>query len=48
VEQNQNPIRIELTEEQRKQLKQASGEDFDVLELNVQELEARIVPLRLK
>lgn len=48
VEKQQNPIRIELTDEQRKQLKDASGEDFNVLEFQVQELETRIVPAYVK
>jgi hypothetical protein len=38
-------IRIELTDEQRKKVKEASGQDVTVLEITPQELEARIAPL---
>jgi hypothetical protein len=38
-------VRIELTEEQRKQIKEASGEDVSAIEFTVQELEQRITPL---
>ena len=38
-------IRIELTTEQRKQIKEASGEDVTALEFTAQELESRIAPL---
>jgi hypothetical protein len=37
-------IRIELTDEQRKQIKEASGKDASVLELTVRELEERVAP----
>lgn len=40
----QQRIRIELTEEQRKQIKEASGEDVTALEFTAQELEERIAP----
>lgn len=38
-------VRIELTEEQKKQIKEASGEDVSAIEFTVQELEQRITPL---
>lgn len=38
-------IRIELTDEQRKQIKAASGEDVSALEFTQEELEQRIAPL---
>ena len=41
-------IRIQLTEEQRKQIKDAGGKDIEALELTVQELEERIAPLHFK
>ena len=41
-------VRIQLTEEQRKQIKDAGGKDIEALELTVQELEARIAPLIFK
>ena len=37
-------IRIELTSEQRKQIKDASGEDVAALEFTAKELEERIAP----
>jgi hypothetical protein len=41
-------IRIELTDEQRKQIKDASGEDVKAIEFTAQELEERIAPLSSK
>jgi len=41
-------IRIELTTDQKKQIKDASGEDVTVLEFTAQELEDRIAPLMIK
>ena len=38
-------IRIELTNEQQKQIKAASGEDVAVIEFTAQQLEDRIAPL---
>jgi hypothetical protein len=41
-------IRIELTDDQKKQIKAASGRDVAALELTAEELEERIAPgLRL-
>jgi hypothetical protein len=41
-------IRIELTDDQKKQIKAASGRDVQALELTAEELEERIAPgLRL-
>jgi len=37
-------IRIELTEEQKQKIKQASGEEISVIEFTMQELEERIAP----
>ena len=37
-------IRIELTEEQKKQVKEASGQDATSLEFTPEELEERIAP----
>jgi hypothetical protein len=37
-------VRIELTEEQRAQVKRATGRDGEAVELTVQELEERIAP----
>jgi hypothetical protein len=41
-------IRIELTNEQRQQIKAQSGEDVSALEFTAQELEQRIAPLIFK
>jgi hypothetical protein len=38
-------IRIELTEEQKKRVKEASGRDVTTLEFSPQELEKRIAPI---
>jgi hypothetical protein len=40
----QKHVRIELTEEQKAQVKAATGKDARALELNVEELEQRIAP----
>lgn len=40
-----NQVRIELTEEQKAQIKAATGKDARALELGVQELEERIAPM---
>ena len=39
-------IRLELTEEQKAQVKAATGKDARALELNVEELEERIAPAK--
>ena len=39
-------IRIELTEDQKKKVKEVSGEDVSVIELTITELEERIAPAR--
>jgi hypothetical protein len=42
---NQNEVvRIDLTEEQKEQVKEATEKSADAIELTVQELEARIAP----
>ena len=41
-------IRIELTPEQRKHIKDASGEDVSTVEFTIQELEERVAPARIK
>ena len=40
-------IRIDLTAEQKEQVKALTEKNADAIELTVQELEARIAPLRL-
>ena len=45
---NQNEVvRIDLTAEQKEQVKAVTEKNADAIELTVQELEARIAPLRL-
>jgi len=39
-------IRIDLTAEQKEKVKAATEKNADAIELTVQELEARIAPLR--
>jgi hypothetical protein len=40
-----NIVRIDLTTEQKEQVKAATDKSADAIELTVQELEARIAPL---
>lgn len=37
-------VRIELTEEQKKQIREATGEDAQAIELTAEELEERVSP----
>ena len=45
---DQKPVRLELTEEQKTQVKAATGKDVRAIELNVDELEQRIAPTKWK
>jgi hypothetical protein len=45
MENKKDRIRIELTAEQKKQIKDSSGEDVQAIELTAQELEDRIAPV---
>lgn len=40
----QAPIQIELTEEQRRQLKDKTGKDVKAIQFSAEELEQRIAP----
>ncbi|MFL5618569.1 MAG: hypothetical protein ACJ79A_09275 [Gemmatimonadaceae bacterium] len=42
-----NVVRIDLTTEQKEQVKAATEKTADAIELTVQELEARIAPIAL-
>ena len=42
-----NVVRIDLTPEQKEQVKAATEKSVDSIELTVQELEARIAPIAL-
>jgi len=44
---NDELVRIDLNDTQKMQVKQATGKDADAIELNAQELEARIAPRRM-
>jgi hypothetical protein len=39
-------VRIELTDEQKRQLREQTGHDLESLELTIEELEPRIAPRR--
>ena len=41
----QETVRIELTEEQKKQLREQTGQDANAIEFTVDELEERIAPV---
>ena len=43
----QPSVKIELTPEQKKKIKDETGEDVSSLDLTIQELEERVAPLRL-
>ncbi len=38
------PVRIQLTEDQKKQILEATGKDASAIELTVEELEERVSP----
>lgn len=38
------PVKIELTEDQKKQIREATGKDASAIELTVEELEERVSP----
>jgi hypothetical protein len=40
------PVRIELTEDQKQQILEATGKDASAIELTVEELEERVSPRR--
>ena len=41
---DKKPVRIELTEEQKKQISEATGKEASAIELTVEELEERVSP----
>ena len=41
-----NPIRIELTEEQKKQIRNVTGKDAAAIEFSAEELEERVAPAK--
>jgi hypothetical protein len=46
MKQDEPRIRIELTNEQKQQIKAVSGEEVTALEFTAQELEERVAPLK--
>ncbi|HEV8496843.1 MAG TPA: hypothetical protein VGQ56_08285 [Gemmatimonadaceae bacterium] len=45
MKQNDDRIRIELTDEQKKEIKRASGREVSALELSAEKLEERVNPI---
>jgi hypothetical protein len=48
AQQKTDPVRIELTEEQRKHVRAATGRDAFAIQFTAEELEERIAPLRIQ
>jgi hypothetical protein len=48
MEDRKNQFRIELTPEQKDQVRHATGKDAEAVELSVEELEERIAPAKMK
>ena len=46
MKEDKETVRIDLTPEQRAQVKKQTGKEAEALELKVEELEERIAPLR--
>jgi uncharacterized small protein (DUF1192 family) len=44
MDSSKNPIRIELTPEQKAKVRDTTGKDAEAVELSVEELEERIAP----
>ena len=44
MDSSKNPVRIELTPEQKAKIRNATGKDAEAVELSVEELEERIAP----
>ncbi|NIW35212.1 MAG: hypothetical protein GWN32_01105 [Gemmatimonadetes bacterium] len=42
------PVRIQLTDEQKKQIREATGKDASAVELTVEELEERVSPRTMR
>ncbi len=39
------PVRLQLTEEQKQQVREATGKEAEAIELTVEELEERVSPI---
>jgi hypothetical protein len=46
TDKKKTPVRIVLTEEQRKQIQSETGRDAEAVEFTTEELEERIAPVR--
>jgi hypothetical protein len=44
TERKKNPVRIDLTEEQKQKIREQTGKDAAAIEFTVEELEERIAP----
>ncbi|HEX2179873.1 MAG TPA: hypothetical protein VHL54_10225 [Actinomycetota bacterium] len=44
MDSSKNPVRIELTPEQKAKIRNTTGKDAEAVELSVEELEERIAP----
>jgi hypothetical protein len=47
MEKKNQPVRIELTDEQRNQIREATGKDANAIEFSAEELEERVAPISL-
>jgi len=45
MSERQNPVRIELTEEQKQKVREQTGKDAAAIEFEAEELEERIAPI---
>ncbi len=46
MEKKKEAVRIELTEEQRNKIREATSKDAKAIELSAEELEERVAPIR--
>lgn len=46
MEKKNQPVRIELTDEQRAKIKDATGKDANAIEFSAEELEERVAPIQ--
>ncbi|HEX9727326.1 MAG TPA: hypothetical protein VGA37_02330 [Gemmatimonadales bacterium] len=45
---NKGTFRLDLTDEQKRQIREATGNDAEALELSLEELEDRIAPSQIR
>lgn len=46
MKQKKETVRIELTEEQKKKIREVTGKDASAIEFSAEELEERVAPMR--